>query len=129
VDYGVINIHNPTGNDVTRAVTIKPEDLAINNLYKANIRLREGWPDLNFSESSIDQVKLYVQDSESNFLPCPLIEAAHSELGNMLPQLFFSDNWKTHMLLMETVDLTFIVPYQNIRNFTFIIEGCNPYKM
>lgn len=129
VDYGVINIHNPMGGDVIRAVAIKPEDVAINNFYKANIRLREGWSGLNFSESFIDQVKLYVQDSELNFLSCPLTEATHSEFGNILPQLLFSDNQKTHVLLLETLNLTFIVPYQNVQNFTFIIEGCNPYKI
>jgi hypothetical protein len=31
VDYGVINIHNPTGEDVIREVPVNKEDVSINN--------------------------------------------------------------------------------------------------
>jgi hypothetical protein len=127
VDYGIINIHNPTGEDVIREVSVKAEDVSINS-YKAKFRLREGWPGLNFSESVIDQVKLYAIDNNGNHYLCPLISAKHSRLGNVLPQLLFSDEWKVQTLLLETVDLTFIVPCQNIQSFTFTIEGCNRFK-
>lgn len=128
VDYGVINIHNPTGEDVIREVPILKEDVCVNN-YKAKFRLREGWEGLNFSESVIDQVKLYAVDNYGNRYLCPLISAKHSRLGNVLPQLLFSDEWKVQTLLLETVDLTFIVPCQNIQSFTFTIEGCNRFKL
>jgi len=126
VDYGVIDIHNPTGEDVIREVSIQAEDVAINK-HKAVFRLREGWEGLNSSESVIDQVKLYTVDDDDNRL-CPLISAEHSRLGNVLPQLRKSDDYRVQTLLLETTDLTFIVPYQNIQSFTFVIEGCNREK-
>lgn len=127
VNQGVMNIHNPSGEDVLHEALIKEEDVSITN-YKATFRLTEGWLGLNFSESVIDQVKLYVVDSYGNRYLCPLINATHSRLGNVWLQLLFSDNWKTNLLLLETVDLTFLVPYQNVQSYVFVIEGCNQYK-
>ncbi|MEA2089269.1 MAG: S8 family serine peptidase [Thermoproteota archaeon] len=123
VDYGVVDIHNPTGEDVVREVPILAEDVGVSNC-KATFRLREGWEGLNYSESVIDQVKLYA-DGEL----CPLIKAVYSEQGNVLPQLLASDDVRVQMLLLETTDLTFIVPYQNVQSFTFVIEGCNMIKL
>jgi len=128
VDYGVINIHNPSGEDIVREVPVRVEDVGINN-HRSKFRLREGWEGLNFSESVIDQVKLYAVDSQGNRHLCPLISAEHSSLGNVLPQLLLSDDYRAQMLLLETVDLTFIVPWQNIQGFTFAIEGCNFSKL
>jgi len=128
VNYGVINIHNPLCKDVIREVSVQAEDVGLDN-YKAKFRLREGWLGLNFSESFIDQVKLYAVDEHGNHFPCLLIEATHSDRGDALSQLWMSDNWKVQMVLLETVDLTFIVPCQNIKSFIFVIEGCNPYKV
>ena len=127
VDYGVIDIHNPTSEDVIREVSIQAEDVAINK-HKAVLRFREGWEGLNFSESVIDQVKLYTVDDDDNRYLCPLISAEHSRLGNVLPQLLKSDDYRVQTLLLETTDLTFTVPYQNIQSFTFVIEGCNREK-
>jgi len=128
VDYGVIDIHNPTGEDIVREVPILKEDVDVSSNYKAKFRLREGWEGLNFSESLIDQVKLYAVDSQGNHYLCPLVKAEHSRLGNVLPQLIASDDYKVQILLLETIDLTFIVPYQNAQGFTFTIEGCNMFK-
>jgi hypothetical protein len=128
VDYGVIDIHNPSGEDVVREVPVQSEDVSISN-YKAKFRLREGWEGLSYSESVIDQVKLYAIGNDGNRHLCPLISAEHSRLGNVLPQLLLSDDYRAQMLLLETVDLTFVVPWQNIQGFTFAIEGCNKWKM
>jgi hypothetical protein len=130
VDYGVIDIHNPSGEDVVREVPVQAEDVGISR-YKAAFRLREGWLGLNFSESVIDQVKLYAINENGNHMLCPLIKAEHSRLGNVLLRLLASDNWKTQILLLEAIDLKFIVPYplHKIQNFTFTIEGCNMLKL
>jgi len=128
VDYGIIDIHNPSGEDVVREVSVQSEDVSISN-YKARFRLREGWEGLSYSESVIDQVKLYAIGNDGNRHLCPLISAEHSRLGNVLPQLLLSDDYRAQMLLLETVDLTFVVPWQNIQGFTFAIEGCNKWKM
>ncbi len=128
VDYGVINIHD-VENDVVREVHVQAEDVSIAG-YKVKFRLREGWEGLNYSHSLIDQVKLYAVDSEGNRYLCPLIKAEHSEQGRVLLNLLFSDDYRINTYLMDTIDLTFIMPYptETIENFTFIIEGHNPLK-
>jgi hypothetical protein len=128
VDYGVIDIHNPSGEDVVREVPVQSEDVSISN-YKAKFRLREGWEGLNFSESVIDQVKLYAVGKNGNRYLCPLIKATHSTLGKVLPQLLLSDDYRVQILLLETIDLEFAVPYKNVQGYTFTIEGCNKWKM
>ena len=126
-DFGVIDIH--ANEDVAREVSVPSESVGINN-YKAQFRLREGWEGLTYSHSEIDQVKLYALDSEGSRHVCPLIEATHSELGNVLPQLLLSDDWKCNIYLLETIDLKFVVPCQTylIQDFVFMIEGCNMLK-
>jgi hypothetical protein len=44
--------------------------------------------------------------------------------------LLFSDDYRTDTYLMDTIDLTFIMPYpaETIENFTFTIKGHNPLK-
>jgi len=129
VDYGVINIHD-VENDVIREVPVQAEDVGVAG-YKVKFRLREGWEGLNYSHSLIDQVKLYAVDSNGNRLLCPLIKAEHSDQGRVLLNLLFSDDYRIDTYLMDTIDLTFIMPYptETIENFTFIIEGHNPLKL
>lgn len=129
VDYGVINIHD-VENDVIREVPVQAEDVSVAG-YKVKFKLREGWEGLNYSHSLIDQVKLYAVDSEGNRLSCPLIKAEHSEQGKVLLNLLFSDDYRTDTYLMDTIDLTFIMPYptETIETFMFIIEGHNPLKV
>ena len=133
VDYGVIDIHDPSGEGVIRGAPVQAEDVDISG-DKARFRLREGWEGLNFSESVIDQVKLYAVDDEGEWHLCPLMKAVHSEQGKVLSQLQESDDIKVQMLLLETIDLKFAVPHQNALAFVFIIEGnicpyCNqPYE-
>jgi len=124
-----IDLSPPSGEDVIREVFILKEDVAVTN-YQACFMLREGWPGLNFSESVIDQVKLYAVDAYGNRYLCPLIKATHSTAGNVLLKLLLSDNWKTKMLLLETIDLTFAVPYPTSQTqaYVFVIEGCNMLK-
>jgi len=129
MDYGVINIHD-VENDVIREVPVQTEDVSVSG-YKVKFTLREGWEGLNYSHSLIDQVKLYAVDSEGNRYLCPLMKAEHSEQGRVLLNLLFSDDYRINTYLMDTIDLTFIMPYptETIENFTFIIEGHNPLKL
>jgi hypothetical protein len=127
MDYGVIPIHDPTGEDMVTEVPVLAEDVDISN-SKAKFRLREGWPGLEFSESVIDQVKLYAVNEEGEQNLCPLISAEHSRLGNVLPQLLFSDDVRVETHVLETIDLAFVVPHRNVEGFTFVIEGCNWLK-
>lgn len=123
-DFGVINIHAP--EDVVKEVSLSPEDVDVQN-FKARFRLREGWEGLSYSHSEIDQVKLYAVVNGTRYL-CPLVYAKYSESGSVLLRLLFSDDWKVNIYLLETIDLRFIVPYQNIEEFIFIIEGRNIWK-
>jgi len=127
VDHGILDIHDPSGNDVLHGVSVKKEDVAVSG-YVAQFRLREGWPGLNFSESTIDQVRLYAVDSQGICRYCPIIEATHSRLGNVLPQLLLDDEYKAQTLLNETINLKFLVLYLSIQKFIFVIEGCNMHK-
>jgi hypothetical protein len=128
IDYGVIDIHNPTGEDVIREIPIQAEDVGLNN-HKAKFRLREGWEGLNFSESVIDQVKLYAINEDGKQKLCPLLSAEHSRLGDAREFIVSSDDIRVQTLLLETIGLTFKVPYKNVQSYTFVIEGCNMLKM
>ena len=127
VDYGVIDIHNPSGEDVIREVLVQTEDVGLNS-YKARFRLREGWEDLVYSESFIDQVKLYAINEDGKQKLCPLISAEHSRLGDVRKFIVASDDVKVQMLLLETIDLTFKAS-EDIKSFVFVIEGCNIEKV
>ena len=127
IDYGIVNIHNPTGEDITKEVSISVQDVSISN-YKALFKLREGWEGLNYSESILDQIKLCAISKSGMRYPCPLINATHSMFGNVVPQLLANDDYKVQILLSQTIELTFVIPYQNAKGFLFVIEGCNTYK-
>ena len=126
IDYGVIEIHNPSGEDVVREVSIAKQDLAVED-SKAKLRLQEGWEGLEFSESVIDQVELYVINEDGKQKRCPLLSAEHSRLGDVQEYIVASDDVKAQILLLETIDLTFKVP-GDVQGFTFVIEGCNIIK-
>jgi len=46
----------------------------------------------------------------------------------ILPRLLFSNDWKVDAYLLQTINLKFLVPHQNIQGYIFIIEGCNYSK-
>ena len=127
VDYGVIDIHDPSGEDMVREVAVQTEDVGLNN-HKATFRLREGWEGLEFSESVYDRVQLYAVDNDGKRYKCPLVGAEHSRLGNVLSELLLSDDVRVETHVLETIDLTFTVPCQNVQGFTFVLEGCNMLK-
>ncbi len=127
VDYGVIDIHNPSGQDIVKEVLISKQDLAVEGFFKAKLRLQEGWEGLNYSHSEIDQVKLYAVFGRERF-SCPLTNATYINQYNVWVYLIASDDNKCDIYLLETIDLEFSVPYKNIQSFTFTIEGCNQYK-
>ena len=58
----------------------------------AKLMLVDRWVDLNFSESMIDQVRLYAADRFGNRYLCPLVNAVHNSIGNVLPTLLLSDD-------------------------------------
>lgn len=85
--------------------------------------------------SHIDQVKLYaiLADGKTVKLPLIWIWAWHSEYGNVLPQLLFSDDRKVDEVganwnngVSQLIDLKFAAPPSiKATAFIFQIEGNN----
>jgi hypothetical protein len=95
------------------------------------LRLTEHWSTI----SHIDQVKLYATLNSGMTVPLPLVLAVHSQYGNVLPQLLFSDDWRVDELgamwnngTSQSVCLQFLAlpPSVHVVSFAFVIEGYNP---
>jgi hypothetical protein len=125
---GLLNIHNPEGVDVIYNHTLVSTPKRVHGVYL--FRLTEH-PQ---THSYIDQVKLYAILEDKTVIELPLIWAWHLEDGNVLPQLLFSDEWKTDTLgadlnngISQSIDLKFaaLSPSMKIIGFVFQIEGNN----
>jgi len=75
--------------------------------------------------SYIDQVRLLSIDKLGELQELRLISAIHSEQGNVLPKLLFSDDRRTDTLAYQTIDLKFLIPQNEAEVLIFIIEGNN----
>lgn len=127
---GLLGIHNPNATDVIANHTLATTPANVNGAYL--MRLTEHPKTI----SHIDQVKLYVTLKSGITVQLPLIYAWHSEDGNVLLPLLFSDNWRTitkganwNNGTSQSMDLKFLAlpPYIEVTAFTFQIEGYNPY--
>jgi hypothetical protein len=125
---GLLDIHNPEGVDMICENTLVSTPQRVNGAYL--FRLVEHPK----THSFIDQVKLYATLEDETMIELPLIHAWHSEDGNVLPQLLFSDECKTDTLgadlnngTSESIDLKFASPSPNLETigFVFQIEGNN----
>jgi len=125
---GLLDIHNPEGVDVVFEHTLVSTPQRVHGAYL--FRLVEH-PQ---THSYIDQVKLYAILEDKSIVELPLIRARHSEYGNVLPQLLFSDDWKTDTLganlnngTSQSIDLKFLALPPNVKiiGFVFQIEGNN----
>jgi hypothetical protein len=128
INEGLLDIHNPEGLDVIYKHTLVTTPDRVKGAYL--LRLVEH-PQ---THSYIDQVKLYAVLKDKRLIELPLIWAWHSEDGNVLPQLLFSDEWKADTLgadhndgISQSMDLKFAAlnPNMNIIGFVFQIEGNN----
>jgi hypothetical protein len=126
---GLLDIHNPEGLDVKACHILQSIPYRINGTYV--LRLVEHMQ----THSRIDQVKLYATLEGGTTIQLPLIGAWHSENGFVLPQLLFSDDWKTEILgadwnngTSQSINLRFLALPQwiNVTGFIFQIEGNNP---
>jgi len=127
-EEGLLDIHNPEGIDLITNHTLVSTPQRLDGAYL--MRLTEH----PLTHSYIDEVKLYATTENGTTIELPLIWARHSEYGNVLPQLLFSDEWKTETLGAEqnngtsqSIDLKFaaLSPHLKIVSFTFQIEGNN----
>jgi len=127
---GLLNIHNSEGVDVTYEHTLISMPHRVINTYLFKLIEHPQ------THSYIDQVKLYAILNDKTVIQLPLIQAWHSEYGNVLPQLLFSDEWKTNTIganlnngTSQSITLKFLTsfPVTKVIGFIFQIEGNNPY--
>jgi len=125
---GLLDIHNPEGIDVIYNHTLVSKPQRVNGAYLFKLVEHPQ------THSYIDQVRLYAILEDKTLIELPLIYAWHSEDGNVLPQLLFSDDWKTDTLganlnngTSQSIDLKFaaLSPNMKIIGFIFQIEGNN----
>jgi hypothetical protein len=125
---GLLDIHDPDSIDVVRNHTLISTPQYVYGTYL--FRMVEHPK----THSYIDQVKLYALLNDEILIELPLIWAWHSEYGNVLPQLLFSDEWKTETKGAEhnngtsqSINLKFaaLPPSVNAVGFIFQIEGNN----
>ena len=127
VTEGLLDIHNPDGTDVVYDHTLTTEPAWTKGRYEFRLKEHQN------THSYIDQVKLYAMLEDGTKIELPLTYAWHSEDGNVLPQLLFSDEWKTDTLganlnngKSQSIDLKFASPPNlQVVSFIFQIEGNN----
>jgi hypothetical protein len=126
---GLLDIHNSEGIDVVGSHILLSIPWRVGGTYM--LRLVEH-PQ---THSHIDQVKLRAILGDGTTIQLPLIWAWHSENGFVLPQLFFSDDYKTEIWganwnngTSESIELSFLAlpPWISATGFIFQIEGNNP---
>jgi hypothetical protein len=130
ISEGLLDIHDPEGIDVINKHTLVTSPMMEQATY--SFRLVEH----PATVSHIDQVKLYAILPDKTSKELPLVWAWHSELGNVLPQLLFSDDRKTETLgayhnkgESQSIELKFtaLQPELNAISFLFQIEGNNRF--
>lgn len=120
-EEGALDIH--ADSDVTVQHEIQ-NTLALtldDGVYKLQLR------ELDNFTSHIDQVKLLAVYDSGETITCPLINAKHSEDGNVLTELLWSDDVRTNTEPNECIGLKFQAPTGEIEidHFIFVIEGYN----
>jgi len=128
VSEGLLNIHNSEGIDVVTNHTLTTLPAIVEGSYLLRLVEHEK------THSYIDQIKLYAVLKNGFIIELPLIYAQHSEHGNVLPQLLFSDDWRTDMFgayfnngESQYIDLKFEVsPNLEVTELMFQIKGYNP---
>lgn len=127
---GLLNIHNIDGIDVIFTHTLLSKPARVRGTHQLKlVEHPQTW-------SHVDQVKLYALLEDGTIKEMPLISAWHSEYGNVLPKLLFSDERKTEIKganhnngISQNIHLKFLALPPNKRATTYIfkIEGNNLY--
>lgn len=130
VEEGLLDIHDPMGNDVVTTEILDIVPTSINHRYL--LRLTEH----DLTVSDIDQIKLKGILGDGTPIPLILVSATHSAFGNVKQKLRFSDDNKIQLLgathnegISEYIDLEFIA-FKNLdfNEFEFEIEGNNAHQ-
>jgi hypothetical protein len=115
---GVLNIH--ADSDITFVQDIEQSLVPEKQLYKLSLR------ELDEFTSHIDCAKLYAVDNDVRKYECRLVQAVHSERGQVKGLLLHDDNRRVDLVPQQTIDLRFTTPNVNeISYFIFEINGYN----
>ena len=118
VEEALLDIH--ADSDITLQHTIGETLVPDKNSYKLSLR------ELDEFTSHIDQVKLYVVDSDGEIQETHLTKAIHSLLGDVKEPLLHDDDTRVDLSPEQTIDLEFILPnIDEVAYFTFEINGYN----
>jgi hypothetical protein len=127
---GLLDIHNPEGIDVHTEHTLVAKPHPFQGTYLLNLVEHPQ------TISHIDQVKLYAVLQNGKAIRLPLVWAYHSQEGNVLPQLLFSDDQRTDTKgadhndgTNQNIQLRFLAlpHYLAVASLVFHIEGNNMY--
>ncbi len=126
-EEGLLDIHDPTGNDVVTTEILDIAPISANHRY--HLRLTEH----QLTISDIDTLQLRGLLHDGRIIPLTLISATHSALGDVKQTLKFSDENKVQLLGAvhnegdsEFIDLEFLAfKHLNFDEFIFEIEGNN----
>lgn len=126
-EEGLLDIHDPDGNDVIYQHTLITSPKAIGNRY--HLKLTEHPKTI----SDIDQVELYGILPNNRRIRLPLISAIHCEEGQVKFLLRLSDDKKVEVFgadhndgVSQYIDLEFFAPKMlRFTSFVFVIEGNN----
>ena len=128
-EEGLLDIHDPEGNDIVFQHDLINSPVAIDNRF--HLRLTEHPNTI----SHIDRVELWGELSNNRMIKLPLLSAIHCELGQVVRDLRCSDERKVEIKggehndgISQTLDLMFLAPSGlNFNKFIFIIEGNNAF--
>lgn len=126
---GLLDIHNLDGIDVVASHVLIHTPEPVEHRYLLRLTEHEQ------TYSHIDHVQLFATLKDGTEIKLPLVSAIHSEDGDVLWELRLSDDVRVDTLgadhnngTSEYIDLEFVAPDGlEIEEFTFIIEGHNPY--
>ncbi len=129
-EEGLLDIHDPEGNDIINQHVLINSPAAINNRFQ--LRLTEHPKTI----SHIDRVELWGKLSNNRMIKLPLKSAIHSEEGHVKSLLKSSDDKKVEALgadhnngISQFIDLEFYAPrHIEFVEFVFVIEGNNRFE-
>jgi hypothetical protein len=127
LEEATLNIHSEPNVDVNFFYPLNNAPAIKYGVY--TLKLSEIGEGYNFTESFIDNTKLFIIDEHGFWYPCPLLMATHSRYGNVWSKLVLSDDVRTNTLKGDEILLKFFNFWPvNPTAFVFILEGHNPLK-
>ena len=128
IDEGVLPIHNEEGNDMILYHDLDTTPGIIRKHF-VNLKLAEIGEGYEFSQSFINQVKLFALNTKGEWVQCPLVIAIHTRYKNVKRDLRFKDDKRIETLKGDEINLIFFAssPMEYL-NYKFMVIGHNMHK-